>query len=142
MEISSIHLSKNDNIKWSKFLSMTIAGGSSILKLYLYPQPSIHYCFFDFPEWIWKTDLDFMVMHRDRLVVLSFMTSNVTGNAPSSISQARIISGTNKPPIGVFSPTAGVPLNHNPVAHTVIKALKDIVGQENHTQNQLAGGKS
>ncbi|KAK9890752.1 hypothetical protein WA026_012100 [Henosepilachna vigintioctopunctata] len=86
-------------------------------------------------EWIWKTDLDFMVVHRDRLVVLSFMTSNSTNALPSSISQARIVSGTNKPQSGsIFSPTPpGVPLNHNPIAHTVIKTLKDFIGHENHT---------
>lgn len=84
-------------------------------------------------EWIWKTDLDFMVGHRDRLVVLSFMSPNSTiASPPSSISQARIISGTNKP-LTVPTGIPGVPFNHSPVTHTVIKTLKDFVGHENHT---------
>jgi hypothetical protein len=42
--------------------------------------------FLYFVDAIWRTDLDFMVVHRDRLVVLSFMTSpNHTNYLPTPL---------------------------------------------------------
>ncbi|KXJ73836.1 hypothetical protein RP20_CCG014908 [Aedes albopictus] len=48
---------------------------------------------------IWRTDLDFMVTHNDRLVVLSFMTSSY----PNTTSKPLANGGSNKPfPNGDF----------------------------------------
>lgn len=64
-----------------------------------------------------------MVVHKDRLVVLSFMTSNGTlGSGNGSITE------------GIPTP---LPFKaNNPVTHTVIKTLKDLIGHDNNTHPQ------
>ncbi|CAH1115016.1 unnamed protein product [Psylliodes chrysocephalus] len=81
---------------------------------------------------IWHTDLDFIVTHRDR-VVLNFKTSNTTIVHPTPAFQK----GPPLPaPMVTARPTA-MPFVSGPVvAHTVIKTLKDIIGHENHTLSE------
>lgn len=62
-----------------------------------------------------------MVVHKDRLVVLSFMTSNTTVGGNGSVE-------------GVPTP---LPFKaNNPVTHTVIKTLKELIGHDNNTHPQ------
>ncbi|CAH1156014.1 unnamed protein product [Phaedon cochleariae] len=79
-------------------------------------------------DWIWHTDLDFIIMHRDRMVFLSFMTSNST-NVTFTVSPSRMTSSS----MGALKPSA-MPFVADPhVTHTVMKTLKDFIGHENHT---------
>ncbi|XP_008198381.1 protein tincar isoform X2 [Tribolium castaneum] len=72
-------------------------------------------------DWIWRTDLDFMGLHKDRMVILSFMTPNNT-----TIAQVK----RSATP----SPITPLPFTSNSVVtNTVIKTLKDFIGHENHT---------
>ncbi|CAH0554998.1 unnamed protein product [Brassicogethes aeneus] len=68
-------------------------------------------------DWIWHTDLDFMIRHRDRLVVLSFMPSNATHK------------------MDLINPrTSALQFNsESQVTTTVMKTLKDYIGHDNHT---------
>ncbi|KAF7273201.1 hypothetical protein GWI33_014092 [Rhynchophorus ferrugineus] len=79
-------------------------------------------------EYVWHTDMDFLIAHRDRSVVLSFM-------APSGNFTASPIPLTAMPKPGAMAFTSAN------VTHTVMKTLKDIIGHENHTyQNREAEG--
>ncbi|XP_018563624.1 protein tincar isoform X2 [Anoplophora glabripennis] len=80
-------------------------------------------------EWIWHTDLDFIIMHRDRMVVLSFMTANNSNLSPASVMQGRVA----HPTMSSGKPSAMPFVSGPAVTHTVIKTLKDIIGHENHT---------
>ncbi|XP_030768318.1 protein tincar isoform X3 [Sitophilus oryzae] len=75
-------------------------------------------------EYVWHTDLDFLISHRDRSVVLSFVSpssANFTPSpAPLTVDQAN-----TKPDAMAFTSAN--------VTHTVMKTLKDIIGHENHT---------
>ncbi|XP_063927551.1 protein tincar isoform X2 [Zophobas morio] len=77
-------------------------------------------------DWIWRTDLDFMGLHKDRMVILSFMTANNTNAA--SIAQVK------RAAITTPAPLTPLPFTSNSVVtNTVIKTLKDFIGHENHT---------
>jgi hypothetical protein len=65
-----------------------------------------HYGFRHIPvaDAIWRTDLDFMVVHRDRLVVLSFMTSpNHTNFLPTPL--PFLTSSVTAPPSNLINGT-------------------------------------
>ena len=49
-------------------------------------------------ENIWKTDLDFMVPHRDRVIILNFLTGGGTNNAtgPGLTTQAPFLHPADK----------------------------------------------
>lgn len=66
-----------------------------------------------------------MGLHKDRMVILSFMTSNT--NNSTSIGQV-------KRALTTPSPLTPLPFTSNSVVtNTVIKTLKDFIGHENHT---------
>ncbi|XP_068897552.1 protein tincar isoform X2 [Tenebrio molitor] len=78
-------------------------------------------------DWLWRTDLDFMGLHKDRMVILSFMTANNSTNI-ASIAQVK------RSAITTPSPLTPLPFTSNSVVtNTVIKTLKDFIGHENHT---------
>ncbi|RZC10188.1 tincar [Asbolus verrucosus] len=80
-------------------------------------------------DWIWRTDLDFMGLHKDRMVILSFMTAN-NSNYTASIAQVKRAAVTTPSSLGPNS----LPFTSNSVVtNTVIKTLKDFIGHENHT---------
>ncbi|XP_065155259.1 protein tincar-like isoform X2 [Atheta coriaria] len=108
-------------------------------------------------ESIWKTDLDFMVVHRDRLVVLSFMTSNnATLNhhhrVPSAAPFTAAFNATMASQNGTLLPSAAsAPLfalgggdNNTPSAvaftHHVVKTLRDYIGHEKHDNLHIDSG--
>lgn len=94
-------------------------------------------------ESIWRTDLDFMVVHRDRLVVLSFMTSaNSTGGQQPTLSSALPMIGVPTSNSTTPDPSPGaLPLTSSQVTHTVLKTLKTLMGHDNnsHTHSENFG---
>lgn len=67
-----------------------------------FKQYGVHY--FPVADAIWRTDLDFMVVHRDRLVVLSFMTSpNHTNFLPTPL--PFLTSSVTAPPSNMINVT-------------------------------------
>ncbi|XP_060527941.1 protein tincar [Cylas formicarius] len=78
-------------------------------------------------EYVWHTDLDFIILHRDRTVVLSFMSpsSNVSATSASLAAQVAAQKDPRSLPLSFISA--------NNVTHTVMKTLNDIIGHENHT---------
>lgn len=92
-------------------------------------------------DWIWHTDLDFIITHRDRTVVLSFMTPNttaatLTNNHPTirTTAAAAVTAVTAVAAATVGAKPSAMPFIDNPeVTHQVIKTLKDFIGHENHT---------
>ncbi|XP_023017809.1 transmembrane protein tincar isoform X2 [Leptinotarsa decemlineata] len=80
-------------------------------------------------DWIWHTDLDFIIMHRDRLVVLSFMTANGSNISPTSVMQNRVTATT----MATMRASAMPFVSGQEATHTVMKTLKDFIGHENHT---------
>ncbi|KAG5889821.1 hypothetical protein JTB14_023147 [Gonioctena quinquepunctata] len=80
-------------------------------------------------DWIWHTDLDFIIKHRDRMVVLSFMTSNGSNLSPPSVMQNRVTATT----MATMRPSAMPFVSGQEATHTVMKTLKDLIGHENHT---------
>lgn len=66
-------------------------------------QPIIVY----FTEQIWRTELDFLVVHKDRLVVLSFMTSSPYQNDSNGL-----LSGN-----GIADSSSGQPASHRPIRY-------------------------
>ncbi|XP_018335612.1 protein tincar isoform X2 [Agrilus planipennis] len=95
-------------------------------------------------ETIWRTDLDFMMAHKDRLVVLSFMTATNSTPAPgghvlpsalpvvTTTDEERIISANDT----TLGPTA------LPLTGDLVKDLRDIVGhdQQDYTNNNVDTG--
>ncbi|KAJ8978441.1 hypothetical protein NQ317_017644 [Molorchus minor] len=79
--------------------------------------------------WIWHTDLDFIIVRRDRMVVLNFLTTNNSNTLPASIIQTKVA----QPTMASIKPTAMPFVSGTAVTHTVIKTLKDIIGHDNHT---------
>ncbi|KAH1005560.1 hypothetical protein HUJ04_006520 [Dendroctonus ponderosae] len=72
-------------------------------------------------EYVWHTDLDFLIIHKNRSLVLSF--APVTGN----LSQNSVMA-LNMLPQKFFDP--GAIFSSANVTHTVMKTLKDIIGHE------------
>ncbi|XP_072379513.1 protein tincar [Diabrotica undecimpunctata] len=77
---------------------------------------------------IWHTDLDFIVTHKDR-VVLNFKTSNTTFVHTTPMMQKAL----SLPTTAATKPSAMPFVSAPVVTNTVIKTLKDIIGHENHT---------
>lgn len=86
-------------------------------------------------ESIWHTDLDFMMVHKDRLVVLSFMTapnnSALTQPLPSALP---IITTSDE---GDTSPLDSSTQNINqphalPFTNSIVKGLRNLIGHDNH----------
>ena len=77
-------------------------------------------CFF-VTEYVWHTDLDFLISHKNRSVVLSFVPPSNNVSAAATILTAI----AQKPP----KPGAMALTSAN-VTHTVMKTLKDIIGHD------------
>lgn len=96
---------------------------------------------FSVSDWIWHTDLDFLITHGDRTVVLSFMTPNTSvASAPNHHPTMRttvasaVSAVTAVAAASVGGNPSAMPFIDNPeVTHQVIKTLKDFIGHENHT---------
>lgn len=75
--------------------------------------------FFFVSDAMWRTDLDFMVVHRDRLVVLSFMTSPPVSSSSNS---------TYLPTAQPFASTSSD--SDEPTSLPITRGLEDIVGSQ------------
>lgn len=89
----------------------------SMLKDIVFNVNSLFFCLLS--DAIWRTDLDFMVVHRDRLVVLSFMTSS-----PGSSSNNSMHLPTAQP----FGSTSSD--SDEPTSLPITRGLEDIVGSQ------------
>lgn len=89
-------------------------------------QADNHLFYFSSAESIWRTDLDFMIVHRDRLVLLSFMTSTSNTTAHPLPKALSTVLAPTEPTIFEDRPSA------LPFTNDIVKTLRDYIGHEAH----------
>lgn len=83
---------------------------------------------------IWRTDLDFMVVHHDRLVVLSFMTaaspSNSTTPTTLPVGSTSVVESSTV--TALLNSTKGPP---TALPFSLVKVLKDFFNMDTSDNN-------
>lgn len=79
---------------------------------------------------MWHTDLDFLMVHKDRLVVLSFMTS------PNSTTVSQPLSST----LSILSSEESASTDSRPQAlpfsDDIVNGLRNIIGHDDHLNTE------